>query len=84
MAGAPGDGDRDPMIDFTSNPQQLAYLAVMAMLERKPVEMNLAADWQRPHNFPLPIEATPLPGKRCYRPLAILEWVDDTLRRAGA
>ena len=71
------------MIDFTDNPQQLAYLAVMALLERRPVQMSLPANWERPRNFPLPIEATPIPGPRCYRPLAVLEWVDEVVRRGG-
>lgn len=54
----------------------MAYGAVAAMLARQPFTIVLPVPG-RPRNWPLPIDkARPTQ----YRPLAVLEYVEDTLR----
>ncbi len=71
------------MNEFTTEHAQLVSMSSCALLAQEPVRLALPADWQRPRNFPLPIKKTE--GMvREYRPLAILEWVNDELSGANA
>lgn len=61
----------------------LAMEALNAMLMRTPMTVVHPAGWKRPRNWPLPQEATePEPDGtlvRCYRPIAVLEYIDGAL-----
>lgn len=60
---------------------ELAYQAVVALLAQEPVTVVHAEGWER-KGFPLPIKRTqPDQGviTQDYRPLAILEYVDEML-----
>ena len=60
---------------------ELAYQAVVALLAQEPVTVVHAAGWER-NGFPLPIKRNqPDQGiiTQDYRPLAILEYVDEML-----
>lgn len=70
-----------------TDPVALRYLATMAvecLLAKKPVALSHGPDWTRPTNWPLPIkrEAPGADGivRQNYRAIAILEYVDDTLK----
>lgn len=65
--------------EFTEDPKELALMACKALLRQQPVAMLLPDDWERPEGFPLPIKAHKDTLAREYRPLAILEWVNDTM-----
>lgn len=65
---------------FTTDRGVLVYAAAEALLNRKPVQMELPEGWKRPRNFPLPLVAHKDSNLREYRPLAILEWVDEQFR----
>ena len=71
-----------------TDPAILAYLATTAvqhLLAQTSMEVSHAPGWQRPPNWPLPVKrGTPDAGgqtRQAYRPLAILEYVNDTLAR---
>lgn len=66
--------------EFTTDPKELALMACKALLRQQPVRMVLPEDWTRPDSFPLPIKADKDSPVREYRPLAVLEWVNDQLR----
>jgi hypothetical protein len=68
---------------FTTDPRELIRMASKALLAQHPVAMVLPAGWERPRGFPLPIKATPNSNVREYRPLAVLEWVNDQLSGAS-
>lgn len=65
--------------------QYLANLAVKHLLEQTSVLVAHPAGWQRPTNWPLPIKrGTPDETgvvRQNYRPLALLEYVHETLSR---
>ncbi len=65
--------------EFTTDPKELALMACKALLRQQPVRMVLPEDWTRPDSFPLPIKADKDSPVREYRPLAILEWVNDLM-----
>lgn len=67
------------MTPFTTDPQQLVALASSALLSQTPVCMVLPADWTRPRDFPLPLKAVHGSPVREYRPMAVLNWVNDEL-----
>lgn len=71
------------MNEFTTEHAALVAMASTALLAQEPVRMTLPDDWIRPRNFPLPIKKTD-GAVREYRPLAILEWVNDELSGANA
>jgi len=67
-------------------PPALEYLARQALqhlLDQRPMTIAHAANWQREPGFPLPIKrGTPDADgitHQSYRPLAILEYVHDSL-----
>lgn len=64
---------------FTTDLQALAAMAINAMFNIEPVCMTLPDNWKRPHNFPLPIVVHKRTNNREYRPLAVLEWINDEL-----
>ena len=64
---------------FSTAPDTLVALASQALLAQQPVRLSLPPDWQRPRNFPLPINARVAGPVREYRPLAVLDWVHDEL-----
>lgn len=66
------------MDDLTSRAalERLAQMAVGAMLGREPVIVVHAIGFERPANWPLPIKRVPDGLPQCYRPLAILEYVE--------
>ena len=65
--------------EFTTDPKELALMACKAMLRQQPVRMVLPEGWERPDSFPLPIKADKDSPVREYRPLAVLEWVNDLM-----
>lgn len=67
---------------FTADHAELVSLASIALLAQQPVRMLLPDGWERPRNFPLPISACDS-NAREYRPIAILEWVNDELSGAN-
>lgn len=69
--------------EFTTTPSSLIALAGCAILAQEPVRLALPENWIRPRNFPLPIKKTDGAVKE-YRPLAILEWVNDELAGVNA
>lgn len=64
---------------FTAHPKELTLMACKCILSQQPVVMELPENWERPAGFPLPIKADKASPVREYRPLAILEWVNDTM-----
>lgn len=64
----------------------LAVDAVNAMLMRIPMTITHPEGWQRPENWPLPIEKVPLAADgtrtQTYRPMAIIEYVERTFASA--
>jgi len=60
-----------------------AFQATECLLNKQPVTVTHPAGWERPANWPLPIKReAPSPDGRVtqnYRPLAILEFVAESL-----
>ena len=73
----------EEMNEFTTEHAALVAMASTALLAQEPVRMTFPDDWTRPRNFPLPIKKTDGPVRE-YRPIAILEWVNDELSGANA
>lgn len=66
--------------------EELAQKAVNCMLAQVPITVMHPAGWQR-DGFPLPIKRVdPSPDgstTQCYRPIAVLEWVDEKMAAAA-
>ena len=60
--------------------KHLAEEAIHCMLTRQSVYLDesLQPGWERPRNFPLPIKR----GEGNYRPMVIIEYVEETLAAA--
>ena len=69
---------------FAADAAPLAVLATSALLEQEPVRLLIPDGWKRPRNFPLPEKAFRDSQEREYRPMAILEWINDELRCEAA
>lgn len=69
----------DPVLIETGiDATTMAFGAVAAMLARKPFDVTLPVVG-RPRNWPLPMDKR---QPTHYRPLAVLEYIEDTLRGA--
>lgn len=71
-----------------TDPAILKYLATQAvqhLLAQTNMVVTHASGWQRPTNWPLPVKRAQPDAdgstSQAYRPLAILEYVHDTLSR---
>lgn len=66
------------------NPKLLGQMALDCILSRDPVTITHPPGWERSPGFPLPIKRMPPSGDgsvtQTYRPIAILEYVDDVLQ----
>jgi len=66
------------------NIEALATQALACLLAQKPVSVTHEAGWQRPVGWPLPMEKKKPSADgtttQNYRAIAILEYVDETLR----
>jgi hypothetical protein len=71
------------MMMFTEDTDTLGEVALRCLLAQQTVNMVLPDKWERPRNFPLPIKADKASPVRSYRPLAILEWINDELSGAN-
>lgn len=67
------------MITDLTNTKALAQHALECLLAQKPVIVAQGSNWKRPPGFPLPQQKTRGDAQQPYRPLAILEYVNDTL-----
>jgi len=67
---------------MTQDVQTLAHQATEALLAQKPLTVHHPAGWER-NGFPLPIKRAPAAADgsvtQDYRPLAILEYVQEVL-----
>ena len=75
------------MTAATKEISELAKIATFHLLRQQPMEITHPADWQR-DGFPLPIKRNQ-PGhdgttKQEYRPMAVLEYVQEVLSGENA